>query len=585
MTRAARWIPFAAMAAWGAALAYSTAAARVLYGDGAWFLLVHLITPHRFNDYDVQRTHASLITQAPILFGQRFGLDKVADYAALYAFGVFWIPAAAMATALFLARRQPFLLAANVVAIVVYGFGVNFINTEANVLFGLVWLCVTILALDTPAPVLRGVVLPIAAFAMLRIYEGMLLVGPVLFLWTCIAARRATLEVERVGLTIAGLLFILGAVIGFGGFLAPRDPANAAGFLASAFKYLRSPQLYLLAASVLAFGAAFARTRAVQWALAAASTAGGVAYLVLSLRLNGYYAYDVYYQNRAFVALLLPLFVAFVFAASHLRPQWLRPWDAGAALLVVLVPLAFAVAGDMLGTWRWNRYVEAFCDALAGDAKPMERLQSLRARGTSTAWPWTHPTMSVLLRERGSVALVPNVPGNFGWEPFPPDKAPSIPYRGLCEAPLVGGAYRASGSVAMLFADPAYPDSIESVRGLSHAEPWGRWSDGPVVEIRFSKPLPDAFDLHLRIGRAFGTNKGAPVKVKAGSQEQTLVVDSEPFDATLRFRGVGDADALVFRVPNPQSPAERGEGIDERKLGIGLISLRIVPVTAPRASN
>jgi hypothetical protein len=95
----------------------------------------------------------------------------------------------------------------------------------------------------------------------------------------------------------------------------------------------------------------------------------------------------------------------------------------------------------------------------------------------------------------------------------------------------------------MLFADPAYPDSIESVRGLSHAEPRGRWSDGPVVEIRFSKPLPDAFDLHLRIGRAFGTNKGAPVKVKAGSQEQTLVVDSEPFDATLRFRGVGDADA------------------------------------------
>jgi hypothetical protein len=34
--------------------------------------------------------------------------------------------------------------------------------------------------------------------------------------------------------------------------------------------------------------------------------------------------------------------------------------------------------------------------------------------------------MSVLLRERGSVALVPNVPGNFGWEPFPPDKALSI---------------------------------------------------------------------------------------------------------------------------------------------------------------
>jgi hypothetical protein len=166
-----------------------------------------------------------------------------------------------MATALFLTRRQPFLLAANVVAIVVYGFGVNFINTEANVLFGLVWLCVTILALDTPAPVLRGVVLPIAGFAMLRIYEGMLLVGPVLFVWTCIAARRATLEVERLGLAIAGLLFLLGAITGFGGWLAPRDPSNAAGFAASAFRYLHNPQLYLLAACVPAFGAVFARRR------------------------------------------------------------------------------------------------------------------------------------------------------------------------------------------------------------------------------------------------------------------------------------------------------------------------------------
>jgi hypothetical protein len=104
-----------------------------------------------------------------------------------------------------------------------------------------------------------------------------------------------------------------------------------------------------------------------------------------------------------------------------------------------------------------------------------------------------------------------------------------------------------------------------------------------MVEIRFAKPLPDAFDLHLRIGRAYGTNKGAPVTVRAGRQEQTLVVDSEPFDATLGFRGVGDADALVLWIPKPQSPAERGEGADPRRLGIGLISLRIVPVAAPPA--
>ena len=103
MIRGWRWVLLATAAAWGAALAYSTVAARVLYGDGALYVLFHLLTPHRFNDYDFQRTFASVISQAPILFGQRMGLDSVAAYAALYSFGIFVIPAMTMVTALFLA--------------------------------------------------------------------------------------------------------------------------------------------------------------------------------------------------------------------------------------------------------------------------------------------------------------------------------------------------------------------------------------------------------------------------------------------------------------------------------------------------
>jgi hypothetical protein len=303
------------------------------------------------------------------------------------------------------------------------------------------------------------------------------------------------------------------------------------------------------------------------------------------VRLDGYYAYAVYFQNRSFIALSLPFFVAFVFAASHFRPHWLRSWDAGAACLVLLLPLSFAVVGDMLGTWRWSRYVGSFCGALAGDAMADERLQSLKTSGATTGWPWTHPTMSLLLRDRGSLALATNEPGAFEPEPFRGGRTPSIPQRGLCEAPLLRAVFGEETGIAVSFSQPAYPFAIKSVQGLSHAEAWGRWSDGPVVEIRFAKALPESFDLQVRIGSAFGANKGAPVSVRAGRQEQTLVVDREPFDALLRFRGAGDTDTLVFLIPNPQSPAEHGGGTDERKLGIGLISLRIVPVAAPRAAN
>ena len=138
--------------AWGLALTYSTLTGRVLYADGAFYVLVHLFTPNRFNDYDTQRSFASFISQAPILFGQRLGVDTASSYAALYSVGVFVFPAAAFLAALFLGRKQPLLFAANAVAIAVFGFGTNFINTEANLLFGLVWLAVTIMALDRAAP-------------------------------------------------------------------------------------------------------------------------------------------------------------------------------------------------------------------------------------------------------------------------------------------------------------------------------------------------------------------------------------------------------------------------------------------------
>lgn len=148
---------YAIAAPWGVALAYSIATARVLYGDGAWFVLTHLLTPYRFNDYDFQRTFASVISQAPFLFGQRLGLDSVAAYIALYAFGIFVLPA------------------------------------------------VTILALHGSAPILRGLVLPTIAIALLRSYEGMLLVGPFLAMWATISAVQHEGRLESIGLVFAAI--------------------------------------------------------------------------------------------------------------------------------------------------------------------------------------------------------------------------------------------------------------------------------------------------------------------------------------------------------------------------------------------
>ena len=564
-----------AAVAWGGALAYSALAARVLYGDGSFYVLAHLLKPHRFNDYDSQRSFASFITQAPMLLAQRFGVDMVAWYAIFYSVGVFVFPALAMLAALFFSRRQPVLFATNAAAIIVYGFGANFINTEANLLFGLVWLSATILALDRPAPILRGIVLPVIAFALLRTYEGMLLIGPVLALWSLYAASLAQTDRERLGLGICVLLFLLGAVIGMGGLLAPRDPSNASGFLASAFAFLKNPHALLMLAALLAFPAIWHPSRRLLIVCAALSAACGIAYVLAIARIEGFYSFSVYYYNRAFMVLSLPVFVAALFASSYFRPQWLQTRTAQEGYALMLVPLAFAVAGDMLGTYRWTQYTEAFCAILDKDVSPAERLNLLKQSGAKTAWAWTHPTMSLLLRDRGSKALVVNDPGQF--EPFDAGKAVSIPYRGLCQAPILGEARPDSLDLPMSFTKGNYPSYVLGVRGLSNPEGWATWSEGSKVDIRFARPLPRSFDATLRVASAFGGNKRLPVTVRAGNSEQTFVVDREPYEVTLRFREVGSAAMLSFAIPQPQSPLELGTGNDPRKLGIAFVSLSIAP--------
>lgn len=567
---------YAAIGAWAAALAYSTAVGRVMYGDGAWYVLVHLITPHRFNDYDSQRSFASFVSQAPMLFGQRVGLESASAYVVLYSFGALVIPAIAMMVALGLAHRQPLLFAANMVAIVVYGFGTNFINTESNLLYGLVWLSATILALDRPAPILRGFVLPVLAFGLLRTYEGMLLVGPFLGLWALIASGRSAEPRERLGLAIAGFLFLLGAVIGLGGFLSPRDPSNASSFLGSAFRYLGNPHAFLLASGLAALAAVAAPPR-VRLALAVASAALGAAFVAAIWKLQGFYAFDVYYHNRSFMVLTLPAFIAALFAAWYFRPAWLAARGAGEGYPILLVPIVLAVAGDMVGSYRWNGYVNEFCKVLRADATALDRVRMLRESGVRTAWPWTHPTMSLLLRDRGSSAMVVNEPGSFGWEPFDPARAPNIDYRGFCQAPPFSIAPVDSFDRPIAFVGGKYPSYVDRITGLSNPEGWGTWSEGPLVEISLKRPLPRSFDLVVRLGPVFGENKGLPVKVRAGGQEQSFVADREPYEATLAFRGVDEARTLSFVVPRPQSPQELGTGQDVRKLGIGFVSLRVIP--------
>jgi len=136
--------------------------------------------------------------------------------------------------------------------------------------------------------------------------------------------------------------------------------------------------------------------------------------------------------------------------------------------------------------------------------------------------------------------------------------------------------YKAALDEGWNFSKLGSPDYIASIYGLSVSEPWGRWTDGDVAVLRFTTPLPPRFSIELS-GGAFGANIGKPVGVRVGGIERQVIFKGGPFEntATVKAEFVNEAgsDTVTILLPAAR-PASAG---DPRRLGLALISLKIVP--------
>lgn len=117
--------------------------------------------------------------------------------------------------------------------------------------------------------------------------------------------------------------------------------------------------------------------------------------------------------------------------------------------------------------------------------------------------------------------------------------------------------------------------ALAGVEGLSKAEPWGRWSDGPQVTLQFKDTLPRKLVLVLA-ARAFGPNIGKAFVARVGDQEQRFEAAEVEREVTLRFDTDGEQRVITIDIPAPSNPtAPDGTILDGRKLGLGLSTLRI----------
>lgn len=127
---------------------------------------------------------------------------------------------------------------------------------------------------------------------------------------------------------------------------------------------------------------------------------------------------------------------------------------------------------------------------------------------------------------------------------------------------------------------PPDPQLVTGIEGLSHIEAWGRWSDAKRVVIHFAQPLPRRAGVVLT-ARAYDVNASLPFKVHVGSQTRELRIGWHLQEVGLHFDTSGNERTLIIDIPQPVSPAERGDPTDTRKLGIGIGQIIITDAARP----
>ena len=138
--------------------------------------------------------------------------------------------------------------------------------------------------------------------------------------------------------------------------------------------------------------------------------------------------------------------------------------------------------------------------------------------------------------------------------------------------------YEATLEQGIDFSKTGYPSFLKDMSGLSAAETWGRWSDanlGAAVQFQFKDPLPQQFKLVMQVKDFYGVNAGQMIVVRVGKTEQQFMFDSADKiqHVELTFANVGAANTIEIIVPKHSEPT----ATDARKMGVGLVSLKIFP--------
>jgi hypothetical protein len=414
---------------------------RGLFGDGP-YILVSMLRFGRFWRSELARWATHFLQQAPTVLALKLGAMDLIGLAMLYSATMELLPLAFVAGSYLLLPRGE--RALFVFPLLFYLAGAQAAAfeplAEGPTVTAYFWFLLFAIVFGAKSAAGQMVTLAVAIPAV-QSHEVMLFLAPVL---AFAALRRVGAEATMRSRLIFRLMaawfgIVAAAQLDFTLFHSYED--NRASFIAStlAMKFVATRWgvnvptiLGILAIVIIAVLAWLGGPTAKAWKrwvsriLVCAFAVTCLAAVAGTAETSYLFQPSLQFEARnygAFISLpLAAIFLAYKGRAAALAP-W--TWPAGVATLACLAVSQFG--WHAIGLSYWAKFLDKFGEIVASHRGVVSMSEAEMAGLKPMSWPWTYPSLSIVLSPNGHVASMIVPPTDVKWQPFDPANRSELP--------------------------------------------------------------------------------------------------------------------------------------------------------------
>jgi len=347
-------------------LIFAVFTSRSLYDDGSYYF-VRVLQAGGFTEMLFNRGHVAYLYQLPVVIALKLGITDLSKLQVAFGIGCFCAWPLTMGICYRLAPKHFW--------IVVLACGAGYLNAafvavgEHVVAHAFFWPVVFVILFVRPLTLGAAGVLLFSSVMLLRSYESMLFIGPVLA-WLTFrrGAGREEKSWQRMVFLLAAIILALSTLIALDGTLHPCTGSSVGSFRTGVFSVILQPGwtigwtmlwVLLMMACILPRVRTLIDTRMGTMLLAGIILLWGAWPLLMPAALDPYKQYEA-----RFLDLLVPLGLLVVMLIQVHRPAWLEMQRRQLVNLSAALLLAQSL-WHIAATEQWRTYLNVWRGMLA----------------------------------------------------------------------------------------------------------------------------------------------------------------------------------------------------------------------------